>query len=124
MMANKPKAKTGKPKQNEILLDVVGINHRLTPPIQRVLAAHLPVPLFIQRERRNLHDSNALRVNIDPHSKISHAGMQIGYLRREVAAEWAPEIDAGRFQIETATLVELEPGVGVGRVKIGYRKLA
>jgi hypothetical protein len=48
----------------------------------------LGAPLTLQRDPANEHDPNAIQVLAD--------GDQIGWVPRELAAEIAPEIDAGR----------------------------
>jgi hypothetical protein len=47
-------------------------------------------PLELRRDRGNPHDPNAIAV----HER--HTGDQVGWVPREVAAELAPELDAGR----------------------------
>jgi HIRAN domain len=46
-------------------------------------------PLDLQRDPGNEHDANAIAV-------LSRAGEQVGWVPRELAAELAPELDAGR----------------------------
>jgi hypothetical protein len=118
-MAAKPRAKS---KEKEILLDVVGLQYRVTKPIARVLASYLPFAAYVEREPRNLHDPNAIKVSIDPLGKIPHAGMQLGYLRRDVAEVWAEEIDAGRLLIESAVIEQLYPDELYAKVRVTVRK--
>jgi hypothetical protein len=44
-------------------------------------------PLELRRDRANAHDANAIAV---------HAGEQLGWVPRELAAELAPALDGGR----------------------------
>ena len=44
--------------------------------------------LELRRERNNPHDANAIAVHA--------GGMHVGFVPRELAAELAPELDAGR----------------------------
>ena len=120
-MSTKPKKKA---RAREIELEVVGLQYRLTPPLRRKLGAYAPFPVFIERDRNNLHDKNAIKVSVDPHAEITRAGMHIGYLRKEVAAEWAAPLDSGKLVIDKATLVELYPEEGTALIKVELRKLA
>ena len=51
-------------------------------------AAALGAPLELRRDPANAHDANAIQVLA--------AGRQVGWVPRELAAELAPELDAGR----------------------------
>jgi hypothetical protein len=46
-------------------------------------------PLALRRDRDNEHDPNAIAVDVP-------GGDQVGWVPREIAAELAPELDAGR----------------------------
>jgi hypothetical protein len=46
-------------------------------------------PLALRRDRENEHDPNAIAVDVP-------GGDQVGWVPRELAAELAPELDAGR----------------------------
>jgi HIRAN domain len=46
--------------------------------------------LALRRDAHNEHDPNAIAVN------APHSGEQVGWVPREIAAELAPELDAGR----------------------------
>lgn len=47
-------------------------------------------PLVLRRDRGNEHDANAIAVD------LADDGPQVGWVPREIAAELAPELDAGR----------------------------
>lgn len=118
------KAKSKPDKQvkvKEITLEVVGLEYRLTKPTLRKLAAYRPLPAVVEREPDNVHDEDALKVSVHDDAK-EFGGMQIGYLRRQVSAEWSPQIDAGRVVIVSAEIVAVYPELNTAEVKIGFTK--
>ena len=52
-------------------------------------------PLVLRRDAANEHDANAIAVDLP-------GGLQLGWVPREIAAEVAPQLDAGRPWTATA----------------------
>lgn len=116
----KAKKKRGKTKALEFT--VVGLQYRLTPQVRRMMAAHVPFPALVEREPHNLHDSNAIKVSVDPLSEIPYKGIQLGYLPAKVAAEWALEIDRGRLAISKATITQVLPEEATAEITIQVQR--
>jgi hypothetical protein len=98
---------------------IVGTNHRVTRSTINVLRDSLPMKAKLIREPENAHDGNAVMVWLDE----KPWKMQIGYLMREVAAEFAPLLDSGRLVVLEAHVTSLDPADGTGilflKVKAG-----
>jgi hypothetical protein len=110
--------------------DVVGINHRLLPGTQRLLERLIvfkPLKCELQREPRNTHDSNAIKVNItDPRledfREFPKPPVHIGYIRRGTAAVLASGFDAGRLKVKVCRLVSIDTRHGEGQVQVAFLK--
>jgi hypothetical protein len=109
----KPKAKHKKPTQQR--LSVVGMNYRVTPSVRRFMVSHLPIRVSIEREPDNPEDSNAIAVTVFD-KEIPYNKLKIGYLRRQVAAVWAPAIDEGTLKIHKTYLIEIDVEDGTGEL--------
>jgi hypothetical protein len=110
-----PQKKKAKDKVKEIRVSVVGVQYRMVPAVRESLVDYLPFRVDIRREEKNYEDPNAIAVWI--HDKtIPYNNSKLGYLRRQVAAVWAEEIDTGRLEIEKGYLIELYPEDGVGEL--------
>lgn len=113
-----PKSKPAKKRvEKEIRLSLVGVSYRVPPATRKFLLGHLPCRVVLAREKDNLQDENAISVAIEDKG-VPYNGMKLGYLRRQVAAVWANEIDAGRLTISKAYLIELDAVEGVGELLI------
>jgi hypothetical protein len=53
-------------------------------------------PLLLRRYPENAHDPNAIAVHAGRGESGEEVGEQVGWVPREIAAELAPELDAGR----------------------------
>lgn len=89
----------------EITLTVVGIHYRLTAPTVRKLIADLPIKVELRREPENMHDENAIAVWA---MEKPYRNTQIGYLKREVAADLAGAMDEGDFNPREAWLTKID----------------
>ena len=115
----KAKAKT-KHELKEIKLSVVGMQYRVTPSTRKFLKDHVPFRVRLNREEDNHQDPNAISVLVADKA-VPYNGMKIGYLRRQVAAVWAPELDSGRLEIGKVYVIEIDPAEGVGELLIEAR---
>lgn len=76
-----------------IEMPLMGIQHRVTPSTQHLLermVVQQPIPISIEREPENRHDSNAIKVVI---AEGKFKGMHIGYVPKATAAILAPAMD-------------------------------
>lgn len=106
---NKPKAKA---KVKEISLTAVGLHYRLTISKLRKLQELLPLKAELRREPDNEYDENAIAVWI---VERPFREVKIGYLKKEVAHDLAPKMDAGDFKPHEVWAVELvneKEGIG------------
>jgi len=110
-----PAKPTKKPKK--IKLSAVGLQYRTTPSVRKYLVQHLPFRVKFVREPENTQDPNAIAIVVNDKG-VPYDGMKLGYLRRQVANVWAPEIDAGRLKIHKAYMAELDPHEAIGELLI------
>jgi hypothetical protein len=84
-------------------------------PRLREMAAGTPLQARLEREPRNLHDSNAIKVVVVDERFSGHGGFHIGYLPRSVAQLYAPRLDTDTFpwRLE-GRITELDENVGTG----------
>lgn len=103
----------------KVRLSVVGMQHRVTMSTRRMMAAHIkengPLTCVLKRERHNSHDENAIMVLV---AEGPYERMQIGYLRRGVAAVYAKLMDREEIVIDDANLVEVWPQDGEGELLV------
>lgn len=96
-------------------ISVVGMQYRLAPATLRKLGEDCPLRCELRREPNNLHDSNAILVVVieKPWAKM-HEGLPVGFLTRQVAAEFAAVMDEGHFPFDEVwlTAVSVEQGQG------------
>lgn len=92
-------------------LTVVGMNFRCDEQSRKTLSRKCPFTVELEREPDNRSDENAIRVIVAKDSKklMVMRGTHIGYLRRNVAALFAPRLDDG--SIEATALVVTEVNV-------------
>lgn len=107
------------PKIKTDRFSLVGIQYRVIPSVREALVPLLPIRVKLEREPNNEADPNAILVSIN--DKISHNGMKLGYLRRQVAETWASGMDEGRLVIVKAYLIELDPQSASGELLISFR---
>jgi hypothetical protein len=67
--------------------------------------------LFLSREKDNDFDQNAVRVN-------NKAGLQLGYLKKELASEFARRMDSGNYVYE-CFVKEITGGEEKGKYNLG-----
>jgi hypothetical protein len=105
----------------ELELEAVGLLYRVTPSTLRKIADETPLAAALVREPENTADENAVAVYLND---VPWSNFHIGYLRREVAKEFAPMMDEGRLTIEQAWLqaVDVEAGEGEIYLKAVKRK--
>ena len=98
---SKPKAKA---KVKEITLTCVGLHYRLTITKLRKLQDNLPLQAELRREPENEYDENAIAVWVieKPFREV-----KIGYLKREVAHDLAPQMDSKHFNPHEIWVAEL-----------------
>jgi hypothetical protein len=99
----------------KIKLSCVGMQYRVTPSVRKFLMGHVPFRVRLEREEDNHQDPNAISVWVNDKG-VPYDGMKVGYLRRQVAAVWAPELDAKRLEIRKAYMAEVDPQEGVGEL--------
>lgn len=101
-------------------LSVVGLRHRLTVSTMHELEEELPIAVAFEREPDNDLDANAIKVVIaDP--LLQRDGMHIGYLRRELAAEFAPMMDSGTFDFIEGAMTDIDAETGIGELEVKAR---
>lgn len=102
-------------------LTVVGMLHRLTISTLRKLSEALnengELKCRLERDPENPHDANAVRVIVieKPWAK-AHAGLFIGYIKRESASVIAPVMDAGDWDFTHVRLWSVEAEHGTGQL--------
>jgi hypothetical protein len=98
-------------------IEVVGVYYRVTQDTMDSLASDTPLHCKIEREPKNPHDPNAIKVIVTekPYAK-THEGMHIGYVGRPTATVIAPELDDGTFPYTDAWLTSLDPESGRGEL--------
>jgi HIRAN domain len=119
-----PRAKAKAKYSKQVKLSLVGIQYRVTPAARKMMRAHLPIRVRFEREPTNPNDPNAIKVVIsDP--AIPYHEFHIGYLKRQVAQAWAPQIDLGSLTLGKSYLIELDHVESTGQLLIeveGKRK--
>jgi hypothetical protein len=106
-------------REKKVEVTVVGLGHRVTKPTLRKLAMETPFRIELEREPQNLHDENAIAVSVGERT-VEFQG-QVGYLRRQVAAEYAPAMDEGLLEIVDGWIMDIDPEAGTADAKITVR---
>ena len=105
----------------KVEVSVVGIQHRVTTSTRRMMAMHIeeegPLRCKLEREKGNFNDKNAIKVVADDPTS-PYRGIHVGYLRRQVAAEWAKPMDKGEMVIGSAWLLSLDVDAGEGELQV------
>lgn len=109
-----PKKKT---VARQVKLSVVGMQYRTTPSVRKYLTEHLPFRVRIEREPKNHQDPYAIAVYVDDKG-VPYNEMKLGYLRRQVAAVWAKDMDGGKLKIHQAYLHSIDTESGIGELLI------
>ena len=106
-----------------IMLRVVGMQHRITPSTRRMISKRCDedgaIPVRLIREADNTHDENAIKVVI---ADSPYKGMHIGYVPRNIAAEYAPLIDGLKLMILHAELFAVDVENGEGTMTVVFKK--
>jgi len=113
---------------SKMKLDVVGLDHRVLRPQQRMLEMMLRdhfLKAKLQREPNNLHDRNAIRVIIidkRPRQRwpkeFRNDNFHIGYIRATTAKVLAPGFDRKSLVVRKCHLIEVNSRHGWGRVQV------
>ena len=111
--------KKQKVREKKLEVTVVGLTHRITKPTLRSLAMSTPFPIEFKREPQNIHDENAIAVSTSDRT-MEFQG-QVGYLRRQVAAELAPAMDAGELEITDGWIMDIDSEGGTAEAKLMIR---
>jgi HIRAN domain len=104
----------------ELEITVVGMRHHMTPSTLQELERECPLKCRLKREVQNIHDENAIAVVC---LEKPWAKMKIGYVPRDVAAEFAPRVDTGRLEFHDVWLTGVDVSSGVGDLKLSLRKV-
>lgn len=100
--------------------DVVGIGYRVTPATQEEMQKLEPLTAEIVRDEDNEQDENALKVVI---TEKPWEGFHIGFLRRQVAAEFAPLIDAGKLTLTHVLVSDFDLKAGKATAFLKVKRL-
>lgn len=100
-------------------LTLVGVRHRVTPTTMREMQELTPLKIELRREPSNFHDENAVAVYC---MEKPWNAMHIGFVARQVAAELAPRMDAGKFEVVSAYLTSLDADAGIGEMDINFNR--
>ncbi len=118
--SEKKKRKPTEPVEHTVELDVVGLQHRVTPSTRRYLARHVAdEPMFCKlvREPENQHDENAIKVVIQ---EGSYKDLHIGYIQRSVAAVLAIMLDEGEISDVLLSIVDIDVDKGTAAAKLMF----
>lgn len=98
------KKSQAKKKPKEITLTVVGLQYRLIDPKLKDMQEVTPLKTELRRDPENIHDENAIAVYV---MEKPYKGTHVGYLKRQVAHDLAPEMDRGKFSPREVWLTEI-----------------
>lgn len=87
-------------------LHLVGTRHHVKAQTILEISNCCPMKVKLVREPKNEADPNAIAIYSDDDG--TWAGMQLGYVSREVASELAPRLDKKQIQVKRAVLEELD----------------
>lgn len=103
-------------------LTVVGLQFRFKVTGREMLARAVPFPVELEREPDNEYDENAIKVNIAADKKLTKLkGVQLGYLRKEVAAILAPKLDAGSIEPVKLWVTEVDAKAGDAELSCRFK---
>lgn len=92
---------------------LVGMNYRLTLKTIEQIEQELPVRCQLEREPKNPHDENAIKVLL----KFGNwKNLHLGYIAKETAKVIAPAMDAGTFRNKDAWLITVDIDAGRGEM--------
>lgn len=105
-------------------LTVVGMQFRWTKDGREMLRCSCPFYVVLEREPDNPADENAIKVNIASDHKLKKIrGMQLGYLRANIAALIAPKLDAGTTRLVSMWVTDIDPLTGEATAEARFRDL-
>jgi HIRAN domain len=109
-------------RKKTVELTVVGLTYRITKPAMRELDQETPIRVKFVREYDNNMDENAIAVETDEDTVLFKG--KIGYLRRQIAAVYAPAMDYGDLKLEegSVTSIDAEAGTADVRITLRFRK--
>lgn len=112
---------------------IVGMNFRgWNKEAKQFLMAQAPFTVDVEREPDNDADENAILFSI-PRDAVKlnrkrsiadrkrweiHAGEPLGYLRRGIAEEYAPLMDAGELKLTDAVVISVDAPAGEAKVTV------
>lgn len=105
--------------QTDLTLAVVGMRFRTTISTRRMIYAHVTdkheiVKCELEREPKNTHDRNAIKVIVaSPPYKDFH----LGYIDKDVAKVLAPVLDSDVIVV-SCTLVEMNPQEATASIRV------
>jgi HIRAN domain len=122
MSAQKKKSQQQPKIVKEVRLSLVGMSYRVPVSTRKQLVEHVPIRIKAVREPNNVQDPDAIAIHIDD-AGVPFKHMKIGYLRRQVAGVWAPQIDKGNLEIQKGYLAELDPELAIGEMLLTVKAI-
>lgn len=115
-MSSKVVRKKHVPREME--LTVVGMFYRVTPHTLSEIADSVPLHCRLEREPRNKHDENAVKVWITdkPFGK-PNGDFHIGYIARQSASVIAPVMDADEWDFTRCLLIAVDEDQGTAELR-------
>lgn len=110
---------------NSKTFDVVGLNHRILPGTQRMIADAVDereVKVKLEREPDNPYDHNAIKVIVVDKKLFDDSEIFIGYLRRRTASVFAHGLDSGTLKVKRCVLKVVYPERGEGKLSVWFEK--
>lgn len=94
---------------------VKGLRYRVTPQTLNIMRDVTPLDARLEREPDNTADENAIKVIL---CGKPWKDFHLGYIGRAVAAELAPKLDAGKLEIQIATVTDIDPEEGEAQIRL------
>ena len=113
------KAKAKRVVERDVKLTCVGMQYRIKKDARRMMKKHVPFRVAIRRESQNAVDENAMAVFVA--DSIPYKGLKLGYLKREVAAVYAPLIGKKALRIPKASVIGIDTDRGEAELLVTVR---
>src|SRR5580765_652242 len=100
-----------------LTMEVAGIQYRVSVSTRRMIGNLIATEIVeceLEREPKNEHDANAIKVIL---KTKPYDGFHIGYVPRQIASVRAPVLDAG-VHVIAAVLDEWDAEEGTGRLSV------
>lgn len=108
----------------DIELTVVGLNFRWKREVRKMMPGWCPFTVTLEREPDNQYDENAVKVLIAKQKPLAKlAGKQLGYLRSNIAALLAPQLDDGTLKPAKLTVTEIDVDGGQATIQASFRSV-